>query len=154
MSTNLSVSFELICLMGWLLKKDKPALQQLIQKALAGGVSESIVKLQAARPTELSDVMEKTVSEFFEYVEMVLAEGVPVVKSKSALSIESISEIKKIDQVSIDQRVLWLSVNQANESVAQKGSELNQAAKEALFKSEFYKSLLANWAVQIEDILN
>ena len=154
MSTNLSVSFELICLMGWLLKKDKQALKELIQKALAGGVADAISDLQSSKPAEISDVMEKTVSEFFEYVEAILAEGVPAKKLRTDLSVEALSAIKKIDQHFVDQYSLWNSVTRAEESVALLGEDLNPAARDALFRSELYKNVLSNWAVPTEDVLN
>ncbi|MBM3894300.1 hypothetical protein FJ366_01770 [Candidatus Dependentiae bacterium] len=154
MSTNLSVSFELICLMGWLLKKDKHALRELIQKALSGGVADAIYDLQASKPAELSDTMEKTVSEFFEYVESILAEGVPVNKPKGVLSSQTRDAIKKVDQHVIDPHSFWNSVNRAEEAVEMLGGDLNQSAREAMFKNELYKNILSNWTVPSEDVLN
>ena len=109
MSTNLSVSFELICLMGWLLKKDRAALQQLIQKALAGGVSESIAQLHETRPAELSDSMAKTVAEFFVYIESMLVQGVPVARGGYVLGANLTPEVKKIDQTSD-----WILITHTN----------------------------------------
>ncbi len=152
MSTNLSVSFELICLMGWLLKKDKTALQQLIQKALAGGVSDSIAQLQHARPAELSDSMAQTVAEFFEYIEAVLAQGVPSMKNGAGSSFAP--EIKKIDQQTLDPKVVWLAVSQTKEAVNAVSAGLTESEKNDLFKHELYKNLLKNWTLSADETLN
>lgn len=152
MSTNLSVSFELICLMGWLLKKDKTALQQLIQKALAGGVSDSIAQLQHARPSELSDSMAQTVAEFFEYIEAVLAQGVPSMKNGANALFAP--EIKKIDQQTFDSKVVWLAVSQTKEAVNAVSSGLTESEKNDLFKHELYKNLLKNWTLSADETLN
>ena len=154
MSTNLSVSFELICLMGWLLKKDKRALQQLIQKALAGGVSDSIAELQTARPAELSDTMAKTVSEFFDYIESVLAQGIPSMKTGSVVGTALAPEIKKIDQHSLDPRVIWLAISQTKEALSGLSQGLSEEERSDMFKHELYKNLLKNWTVAADDILN
>lgn len=154
MSTNLSVSFELICLMGWLLKKDKTALQQLIQKALAGGVSDSIAQLQAARPAELSDTMAQTVAEFFEYIEAVIAQGVPGNKAGSGIGSFLDPELKKLDQHALDPKVVWLAISQTKEAVNAISVGLNEQEKNELFKHELYKNLLKNWTIAADDILN
>lgn len=154
MSTNLSVSFELICLMGWLLKKDKTALQQLIQKALAGGVSDSIAQLQSARPAEISDTMAQTVTEFFEYIEMIIAQGVPGMKAGGELGALLDPELKKLDQHTLDPKVVWLAISQTKEAVNALSMGLSEPEKNELFKHELYKNLLKNWTIAADDILN
>ena len=154
MSTNLSVSFELICLMGWLLKKDKTALQQLIQKALAGGVSDSIAQLQSSRPSEISDTMAETVTEFFEYIETVIAQGVPGVKSGRGVGSFLDPELKKLDQHALDPKVVWLAISQTKEAVSAISIGLSEQEKNDLFKHELYKNLLKNWTIAADEALN
>lgn len=153
MSTNLSVSFELICLMGWLLKKDRASLQQLVQKALAGGVSESIAQLQETRPAELSDTMAKTVMEFFDYIETMLVQGVPTVRSGYVLGSNLSPEVKKIDQSAVDPRVLMLAINQTRETLTAAGV-LTDLERSDMFKNELYKNLLKHWNISADEALN
>lgn len=154
MSTNLSVSFELICLMGWLLKKDRMALQQLVQKALAGGVSESIAQLQEARPAELSETMAKTVMEFFDYIETMLVQGVPAARTGYVLGANLGPDVKKIDQHAVDPRVLWLAINQTRETLSAVPGVLTDQERSEMFRNELYKNLLKHWNIAAEDVLN
>lgn len=140
--------------MGWLLKKDRVALQQLVQKALAGGVSESIAQLQEARPAELSEQMAKTVMEFFDYIETMLVQGVPATRSGYVLGANSGPEIKKLDQHALDPKVIWLAISQTKDAMGSLSGGLTEQERSELFKHELYKNLLKNWTIPAEETLN
>ena len=69
MTTQISLSFELICLISWLLKNDKVMINTLVKHALDNGFVEEIAKIDAENHGEVAENMYSNLVTFLEYLE-------------------------------------------------------------------------------------
>ena len=151
MSANLSVSFELICLMGWLLRNDKSTLRSLVKKALHDGAGEQIINAGGleSRPKEMSDAMGQTISDFFNTLEAMIGEEMDFDQMS-----ESFEALEQLKNVNIDGKAVWSALAQTRETVDGQASELDENGKADLFREELFKNLLRNWEPAANETLN
>jgi hypothetical protein len=156
MSSNLSLSFELICLMGWLLKHEQEELSKLIENALGKGLSE---ELQALNPQDFFDEaasMNVTVHEFFECIERMLLAKVEGIEIERTAGKQLEPALKKMDSQVIDLRTLWTSLQQAKKKLTQnKKNQADASAAEADSANKvLFEQILKNWNPSQIDPLN
>lgn len=75
MDKHLSLSFELIYLMGWLLKHEKGMLNSLIKHALKNGLAQDLEKVHFDEHGEASQELQSIILEFLAFLERSLAKN-------------------------------------------------------------------------------
>lgn len=75
MDKHLSLSFELIYLMGWLLKHEKGMLNSLIKHALKNGLAQDLEKVNFDEHGEVSQELQSIILEFLGFLERSLAKN-------------------------------------------------------------------------------
>lgn len=152
---NISLSFELICLMSWLLKNEKQGVNTLIKQAVRSGFTEKLESMSEQENTVMAEQLYTTVLDFLIFLEDTLIKQLEEVDTLSTEQNDLLPMLKKIDG-SFDTRSLLLSIRQAKARLTQqKSSELNntdlpkQEVQQVLFET-----MLGNWKPNDEDPVN
>ena len=75
MDKHLSLSLELIYLMGWLLKHEKSMLNSLVKNALKNGLAQDLEKAHFDEPGDVSLELQTIILEFLSFLERSLAKN-------------------------------------------------------------------------------
>ncbi len=156
MSVNLSISFELVCLMGWLVRRERKALNGLVRKALASGLAKELENSDADSES-FKNINEQTptiVSDFFSRLESMVYEELDREDGDSAVIHEKLGTIvKKIDHEFTDERALFLSLKQLYADHKKQGDDALDSPVPEL-EDELLKVFLKNWKPDQHDQRN
>ena len=157
MNSSLSLSFELIYLMGWLLKHNKAKLTALVTEAVESGLIEELTKMSEADYLLISDQMQVTVENFMEHLETTLfksTEGIDGIESDNVICKSLATTMRKVDTAGLDTRTVWVSIHQAHKKIIseQKNTELSKIDEEP--DDILYEQLLSNWTPSNNETLN
>lgn len=146
MNTSLSLSFELIYLLGWLLKHEKNTLDGLIKQAVKNGLAIDLKKITTEDQEKMTDQLYGTVLDFLVYLEDALANNLDGVQSDSTTDQMLYPALNKFTNNSLDIQTIKLSMQQARERLQTKTTE-NPSQAEAIEngKSILFEQLLKNW---------
>lgn len=158
MNSSLSLSFELIYLMGWLLKNDQAKLKQLVVEAVEQGFIEEVDAMSDADYLLLSDQMQSTVEQFMDYLEEVITESVQGADVNNGLFQGLVPVLKKFDTDSVDQKTVSLAMQQTKKKLSYKkkqGDKLNAlAVTESEANNILFERLLKNWNPSKKDLMH
>jgi len=112
MSINISLSFELICLVNWLLKNEKQLINALVKQALKNGFAQELEKIDTANSLENPEELYATVIDFLLFLEKNLLKNLETVSVDTHTQEEILPVVKKLDADNIDLKTLWLSMQQ------------------------------------------
>lgn len=156
MSSSLLLSFELIYLIEWLLKHEKPRLKLFIKHAVKNGLGE---KLQTADFSEdvttNNEELHNTILDFIEYIESTIHDSL---KEKGAASLEIredlASSLKNINLSNVDPSTIWISVKQAETTINRKLRQNTENTKPPKTKEVLLEKILKNWTPPKKECIN
>ncbi len=141
-SNNISLSLELICLMSWLLKHEKQGLNTLIKNAVQHGFSQELNQVEELDNNKFSEQLYTTILDFLVMLEQILVKNLEEAqldtKTKDAIA----PALEKIDLEGIDDRTIWLSMQQTKEKLSQ---QENQDHRIDHVKTILLEQLIKNW---------
>ena len=158
MNSSLSLSFELIYLMGWLLKNDKAKLKKLVAEAIEQGFIDEVDALSDADYLLLSDHMQSTVEQFMESLEDAITEGVQQSEGHGLVAQDLAPTLQKIDTDNLDEKTVFTSMQQTKKKLFHK--KKGKAKQESLVSSEaeanaiLFERLLKNWHPTKKDLMH
>lgn len=141
-SEQFVISYELLCLLRWLVENDTEKLKKIITKALSAGLNDDIKKIErfhslATDAPHIAEEMQHSIVDFFHTMEIMLLESINDLAIQKAVEQKLMPAIDHIDASACDETVVRSSIEKATSSSALKqGSN----AQELLFKE-----LLKNW---------
>ena len=163
---QLVISFELICLLKWILENEDVKIKKIISKALLSGLTQELNKKHVNKDLMLDDI-QRVLLEFFDMMEVLLVECISEQAVKKALENNLMPAIEQIDSSVCDDATVRFSVEKAtskleasthttketpevNQSSEQKKtSNTNEEAKKLLMEE-----LLKRWKPHKKNILN
>lgn len=155
MNSTLSLSIELIYLMGWLLKNEKSKLSALVKQAMQDGLAYDLEKLNSMDHEDVSEHLHKTVLNFLSYMEETLVDNLEELDAGHDAQVELLPSMNNLAQDNLNDNTLFVSMQRAKADI-QKEIESGKAtainpdhAKQLLFKH-----ILENWKPNNEEILN
>lgn len=155
MNSSLSLSIELIYLMGWLLKNDKSKLNALVKQAMNDGLAYDLQKLNDIIHEDVSEHLHTTVLNFLTYMEEALANNLDQLNIKHDAEEAMLPALTNFEEDGLNYNTLQVSIQRAKADL-QKEIESGQAtslnpehAKQLLFKH-----ILENWTPNNEETLN
>jgi|SaaInlLV_10m_DNA_2_1039722.scaffolds.fasta_scaffold06969_4 hypothetical protein len=151
MSSQLSLSFELICLMDWLVKNGQKDVTNLVKGAIKKGFEKELDKISDADYSKMDDYLNNTVLEFVFMLEDILIKEIEGVSVKESIRENTSATMKNMDIDAIDTKTVWLSLQQTK-SQLKKRKEDNKAADEA--KKILCAHLIKNWKPKAGDPVN
>lgn len=145
MSSSLSLSYELISLMGWLLKHEKSALSALIADALRKGFSEEISHATQEEHEQMGEEMHSTVLRFMQFLEAALNERLEAPIDQQTKQ-DLLEAVQRFDGHEIDLRSVWARVQRAQ------GEGKAVSPKDTV--GEVFSQILHGWEPGREDEIN
>lgn len=158
MDSSISLSFELILLLGWLQKHEKPVLDAVVKQALKNGFLQYLEQTQNNDiQKQRSDSLYAAILEFLLHLETALAKNLNTIYLDEATTNALSPALKKIDFGNMNLKSVWLSMQQAKEKLANKNSQIAHEQDE--FASEqasavLFEKLLKNWKPTKKEPLN
>jgi HD-GYP domain-containing protein (c-di-GMP phosphodiesterase class II) len=143
MNANISLSFELILLLNWLLKYEKAELNSLVKHALENGFMQEIEKVSLENYTQLSDQFYNSILEFLLFFEQALLQNLIAINVNEVTNNAVLPLIKKIDFENLDIKTLWLSMQQTKEKISKSKNDLEQKPEQ--INNLLFEQLLKNW---------
>ena len=141
------LSYELICLLQWLMEHDAEKLKKIVSTALASGLQSRIQKesILPESQTDLEDIQESII-DFFGVLETLLLESLHEHAVKKALENNLMPAIDQIDSTVCDNATVRFSVEKATSDLENNPQE---NPKDLLFKE-----LLRRWKPNKKNVLN
>jgi len=145
-SNQFVLSYELVCLLQWLMDHDAHKLKKIVSNALSAGLQDELQKTDALElPGDLEEIQESLI-EFFGMLEALLLESMHEHAVKKALEKNLMPSIDQIDSTVCDDATVRFSVEKATSNI---DNNPEKNPKELLFKE-----LLKRWKPNKKTILN
>ena len=163
MSAQISLSFELISLLNWLLRHEKTMLNTMIRHSLERGFAEELEKIDTTQPVANSEELYNTVLDFLEYLEHTLIKNLESIHIDHSTKDAILPTLHKLEGDSLDQKTLWLSMQQTRarmlkvqqEKAADAPIEAQARAKRSQHANEIlFQQLLKNWKPNAKETMN
>ncbi len=144
METNLSLSFELICLMEWLLKHEKNMLNGLIKQAIKGGLAADLKHPRTDDGVEVIEQLYRIMIDFLSYLERALADNLDRVESTEKGQKSVLNLLRYLDRECIDDRTVRTSVQEASKQLDELCASKDDS-NDYMARRLFCKVLLKEW---------
>lgn len=156
MNSSLSLSFELIYLMGWLLKNEKKMLNALVKHAIKKGLAHDLKEMNPSDLGDMSDKLYKVILDFLVYLEDSLAKNLDSVDLDSKTEDAILPAVKKLDYDHLDLKTIRLSMQQAKSQLSNNpdGPQENDVTFVEDAQKLLYEQILKNWAPNNNETLN
>ena len=142
-----AISYELICLLKWILDHDTNKLKKIVTKSLSSGLKEKLRdKNYFSNEENVLEDIHQTILEFFVIMEDILLEALSEEAIKTALEQDLIPDIEKIDSTECDDATVMFSVEKATSKI-KKNSNDNP-------KNLLFEELLKRWKPSKKNIVN
>lgn len=141
------LSFELLCLLRWLVECEGDKFKKLINKAMQSGLKEELRYIQKAHVDEaLMEDVQHSIVEFFGMLEALIADAINEQAIQTALEKNLMPTIDQIDSNVCDDATLRSSLEKATSKIEMNPKE---NPKEVLFKE-----LLKRWKPHNKNMMN
>jgi hypothetical protein len=148
MSTNFSLSYELVYLMAWLLKHEKGKLKNMIEEVVKKGLAGEISQVgDYPKDSQSADLLHVTILDFLIFLEDSLLESLEKNQPDRQTQEKIKTTLQKINPQSIDLKTLWASTRQTQTLLTQPDSN-DDLKRTLLFQ------ILKNWKPKENEPLN
>jgi len=131
------LSYELICLLQWLVEHNNPQLKSIIKKALDAGLKKEIKKANNHNNFNNLEEIQHNVVDFFKVLESLLVESIHEQTAQKTLVNNLMPTIEHIDTAGCDDATIRSSIERV---VTKIENHTKEPAEELLFKE-----LLRRW---------
>jgi hypothetical protein len=146
-NTQFVLSFELLCLLRWLVENDVDKFKKLINKAMSSGLKEELRYAQKAQVQELyMEEIQQSIVEFFGMLEALIADAISEQAVQTAHEKNLMPTIDQIDSAFCDDETLRGSLEKVTSKIETNSKE---NPKELLFKE-----ILRRWKPHNKNVLN
>ncbi len=129
MNSSLSLSFELVYLMKWLLQHEKKMLNALVKHAIKNGFAHDLKKINDHNHTETADQFYTTILDFLVFFEDTLINNLDSITLDQETERSILPAIKKMDNGNFDIQTMRASIQQTKEVLSQ--TQKNHTQKQA-----------------------
>ncbi len=143
MNANISLSFELILLLNWLLKHEKAQLNNLVKDALEKGFMQEIETIAPDDYHQLADHFYSNILDFLLFFEESLLNNLETITIDEATNNAILPLIKKIDFENLDAKTLWLSMQETKKKISKSRTGAEQGSEK--INNLLFERLLKNW---------
>ena len=164
MSAQISLSFELISLLNWLVRHEKAMLNSIIRHALERGFAEELEKIDTTQTVANHEDLYNTVLDFLEYLEHALIKNMDSIHIDTSTKDAIMPTLHKLEADSLDQKTLWLSMQQTRARILKAQQEKKSSAPahetpqqtpHSQHASEIlFQQLLKNWKPNNKETMN
>lgn len=145
-NTQFVLSYELLCLLQWLVEHDANKFKKIIAKAVANGLHKKIQQVDNTAELTITDDMHHNIIDFLELLEEFLLEAINEHVAQKAREKNLLPAIDQIDLTACDDATVRSSIEKATKKVEHNP---NTNPKEQLFKE-----LLKRWKPHNKNTMN
>jgi hypothetical protein len=156
MTTQISLSLELVYLINWMLTHQRSQLSALIKQAVAQGLLEELSALDEVETTQSADFLYATLTNFLDFLEKNLVKQLETINVKQEAQDIVLPALRKVDMNNLDFKTVWSSMQQTKvrletPKASQRAPQtpVSQDAAEILFEE-----LLKNWKPTNKETVN
>jgi hypothetical protein len=120
MTTQISLSLELISLINWMLKKEKTMLNSLVKHAIEHGFIEELAKAESAEQQYQPEELHNTLVDFLDFLEHTLIKNLETIQVDEKTKDAILPALQKIETDSLDFKTVWMSMQQTKARVGGK----------------------------------
>jgi hypothetical protein len=113
-----AISYELLCLLRWIIENDADKLKKMITRAVSRGLNEKIERIQSYSDTEALEDAHENMIEFFSALEAMLMDTIQEQAMNQAFERKLIPAIEQIDTTACDDMLVQTSLERANSKIA------------------------------------
>lgn len=145
-NTQFVLSYEILCLLRWLVEHDAQKLHKLVSKAVASGLLDEIHKAREAQSEEQMEEIQYSILEFFSLLDVLITQSANEQTVQRAMQKNLMPAIDQIDSNVCDDETVRSSVEKVT-SKAEHNTKENP-------KDLLFKELLKRWKPHDKNILN
>lgn len=132
-----AISYELLCLLRWLVEHDSDRLKKMISRAVAKGLNEKIQHIQSYNDQEALEDAHDNMIEFFSTLEAMLIETIQEQTVMQCSQKRLMPAIEHIDTTACEDSLVQESIEKINTQI---GRSSNENVQELLLRE-----ILKNW---------
>ncbi len=132
-----AISFELLCLLRWLIEHESDKIKKMITKAVAQGLTQQLEHIAGYSDSEALEDAQDNMIEFFSSLESMLAGTLQEQALNTANEKKLIPAIEQIDTTICDDTVLKFSLERARNKIIRNPEKNSQEI--------LLKEILKNW---------
>jgi len=142
-----AISYELLCLLRWLIENDTESLKNIVHYAIQNGLQTELQKIDTISDINLATSgIEDNIGDFFKVLEIILVDAIDAETIRKAKAKKLMSAVNKIDASLCDDNTVRISLEKTTDSL-----ERNPKANP---KELLYKEILKQWHPQDKKVLN
>jgi hypothetical protein len=141
-----TVSYELLCLLQWLMEYETDKLKKIIAKALDKGLHKQVLHKDQAQQIQSTDDIQRIISDFLATLELLFIETIQEQDMKKIIENNLLPALNRIDSRLCDDATVRISAEKAS-STSHDGSV--RQAQEVLFQE-----ILRRWKPTKKTIVN
>lgn len=113
-----AISYELLCLLRWLVENDGDKLKKLITRAVGRGLNEKIEHIRTYSDSEALEDAHENIIEFFGTLEAMLIDTMQEQAINQAFERKLMPAIEQIDTTACDDTLVQVSLEKAHSKIA------------------------------------
>lgn len=142
---QLVISYELLCLLHWLIEHDTTKIQRMIHAALKKGLYRQITHKEHKSNIQSLDQAQQTMSEFFIILEALFLDTLTTYEDAQTTQKDTLPELDRIDTKDYDSSTVQLSIEQATKNAHKSENTLQEL---------LFQELLRRWKPNKNSIIN
>ena len=172
MNTSLSLSFELIYLIGWLLKNEKQALNALIKGAINKGLGQELNAINPQDHSKVNEQLYNTLIDFLNFMEDTLLNNMDELQIDTKTEKAMLAALRKVDLDALDVNAVRTSMQQTKDELSAKSAtttegtatDLDQTLNAQTSDVDFdnteraaailLKNIIKNWKPSLNESIN
>lgn len=142
-----TISYELLCLLRWLVEHDTNSLKHMVTTAINNGLHEELKKIDTISDLNLaSSGIEHTINDFVRILELLLLEAMDEEVVRKAKQKKLMADINKIDTSLCDNDTVRISLEKTTNNL-DRNPNTNP-------KEQLYKEILKQWQPHNKKVYN
>ncbi|MCX5924729.1 MAG: hypothetical protein NT124_00320 [Candidatus Dependentiae bacterium] len=146
-SGQFTISYELLCLLRWIVEHDTNGLKNIVTTAMRDGLHTELQKIDTISDLNLTaSGIEETVSDFAKILELLLLDAMDEEMVRKAEQKKLMTDINKIDVTLCDDDTVRISLEKTTTKI-EHNPKVNP-------KEQLYKEILKQWQPQNKKLFN
>jgi hypothetical protein len=135
---QITISYELLCLLRWMIENEAETLRGMVERALKSGLQKTLQHVDTVKDSQLASAgMQDNMSDFFKLLEYLLINSINEQVLVKAKQKQLMQDINKIDSNLCDDEMV-LSALEKTTSKLDLNPDINA-------KEQLYKEILKQW---------
>ncbi|MFA5306135.1 MAG: hypothetical protein WC365_01660 [Candidatus Babeliales bacterium] len=155
MTTQISLSLELVYLINWMLTHQRSQLNALVKQAIKKGFIEELATIDEAE-TQSTDFLYATLTDFLDYLEKNLIKQLETVTVSQETKDNVVPALRKVDMNNLDFKTVWSSMQQTRARLGSPSTpQLAPTNNEVQNATEIlFEEILKNWKPTNKETVN